>query len=225
MADIPANAALIFMFLYLLPGFVGQAMYFYLCEAASPDAFGRVLNAFIITLPAVGLANWVFDIPLVPVAALDEKSTVIVILNALVGKNLLYVSAIALVIAIAAAVAKNHGWILWAARRIRMTYKNDSLDVWQDAFYKNRGVWIRLRYTDGKILEGWPQFFSNAGKSREIFVAKATWWEPGGEEASMLPTTVEGPGVYVGDFSRVVAIELLEGSKGENNGNVREKAT
>lgn len=92
---------------------------------------------------------------------------------------------------------------------MRLTYKTSDDDVWYDTFYRYQKYWISIKFSDGQILIGWPQYYSVTGKPREVFVADATWWEPDADGVPV-PVDVKGPGVYISDFSKVIAIELLE---------------
>jgi hypothetical protein len=149
--------------------------------------------------------------PLVPGLGMSKDSNAATVLSLLLGKNLIYVSALSVVLSVALAYLTNYGIVLRLFRWLRLTYKTSSVDVWQDTFYRFRGYWVRITYSDGKELIGWPEFFSAVGKPRELFLSDATWWsvDDGG-----VPTSIDvaGPGVYISDFSAVVAITLLEGT-------------
>jgi hypothetical protein len=150
-------------------------------------------------------------VPLVPGLGLSKDSNAATVLSLLLGRNLVFVSAVSVVLSIALAFLTNYGILLWLFRQMRLTYKTSSVDVWQDTFYRFRGYWVRITYSDGKELIGWPQYFSAVGKPRELFLCDATWWtvDDNGVPASI---DVKGPGVYISDFSAVTAIALLEGT-------------
>jgi hypothetical protein len=139
---------------------------------------------------------------------IKKDGNVFDVLGSMAGSNMLYTTAIAVVISVCLAVLHNYGLVLWAARKLRITYKTSTVDVWQDVFYKFRGYWIRITFTDGKELIGWPRYFSAVGQPRELFVADATWWLKG-DDGILTSIDVVGEGVYISDFSSVTAIALL----------------
>lgn len=184
-------------------------MYDYLVEGERADNFERVIHALVLTLASSVIVHGCFGIPFLPNVILSKDTALPTILNSVLGKNLLYISIGSIAIALIFAVLVNHDIILGVSRFLRLTYKISTVDVWQDTFYKHRGYWLRIRFSDGRSLIGWPKYYSPTGKPREVFVADATWWE---EDANglLIPIDVPGPGVYISDFSTVTAIELLD---------------
>jgi hypothetical protein len=199
------------IFLYLLPGFLGLAIYDYLVEGQPREIFDKVVFALSIALVSYLAVSLLFVMPLVPGLALGKDSNAGTVLSLLLGRNLVYVSALSVVLSVALASLTNYGIPLWVFRQLRLTYKTSSVDVWQDTFYRFRGYWVKVTYSDGKELIGWPKFFSAVGKPRELFLSEATWWSL---DDNGVPTSiaVKGPGVYISDFSAVTAIALLEGT-------------
>jgi hypothetical protein len=200
----------LFVFFYLLPGVFGMAVYEYLVEGEKRDIFDRVVFALSMTLVSYLIVNELFLIPLVPLMRITKDTGAPDIITGFVGTNLAYVTAVSVILSMVLAFCINHGLPLRFLRWLRLTYKTSSVDVWQDTFYEFRKYWVRITFADGRELIGWPQFFSSVGKPRELFLADATWWsiDEHGQPASV---DVEGPGVYISDFSTVTAIALLRG--------------
>jgi hypothetical protein len=123
--------------------------------------------------------------------------------------NLLYMSCSSVLIAISLAVLNNYGLPLRLFRSIKVTYKTSAVDVWQDIFYTFRRYWIRITFSDGRELVGWPMYFSAVGKPRELFIADATWLLTN-EDGVSVSVDVSGPGVYIADFTKVTTIALLD---------------
>lgn len=203
------DAGALFLFLYLLPGFLGAMVYDFLVERPSPTNLDRILEALVLTLVSSVVVHVGFGVPLVPDVKLTPNPSLVQVLNVFLNTSILYISLCAAGISILFAVLNNQGLTYSVLNGLRVTYKSGDADVWQDTFNKNRQYWIRLRFSDGRSLVGWPQYYSATGKPRELFLADATWWEP---NAAGVPTPVDvaGPGVYISDFSTVRAIELLE---------------
>ena len=197
----------VFVFLYLLPGFLGALVYDFLVEGRKRDNFERIVAALVLTLLSSVALKVGFGISLLPVAV-DQSAAPIQIINAFVGKNLFYGSLLSVAIATVFAVLNNFRVIYGVLRCFRITNKNSSVDVWADIFNHYRAYWIRIRFTDGRSLVGWPRFYSQFGDPREIFLVDAVWWEPDANGAT-ISSEVAGPGLYVADFSNVTSIEVL----------------
>jgi hypothetical protein len=203
------DSGAVYIFLYLLPGFLGLAVYDYLVEGQPRETFDKVVFALSIALVSYLAVSLVFGMPLVPAVPSGNDIELWKVLSRMLGRNLIYVSVLSGALAIVLAFLKNYGIPLWIFRKLRITYKTSSDDVWQDTFYRFRGYWIRISFSDGRELIGWPQYFSAVGKPRELFLMDATWWSVD-ENGAPTSIDVKGPGVYVSDFSAVTAIALLE---------------
>ncbi len=196
------------MALYLLPGLLGTVTYDYLVEGEKRDNFERVLQALVLTLISTLLVHGVFGLPLIPGIDVGKDTTVTKIISTVLDRNLIILSAVAVVITFVWAVLHNHGVTYNVLNFLRVTYKTSKVDVWQDTFNVHRGYWIKIKFIDGRCLIGWPKYYSPTGKPRELFMADAIWWEPT-EDGSYVTVEVDGPGVYISDFTKVVAIELI----------------
>lgn len=228
MDQLRSDSGALFLFLYLLPGFIGLLVYDFLAEGRKRETLDRLVIAFTLTLLSAILVNLVFRVPLFPEPRVAARTGIFAALSALIGgepakdleaaavlsafitTNLLYQSVASTVLATVFAALNNKGLLYKAARFLRLTLKTGNVDVWADLFYGLRGYWVRVRFEDGSQLVGWPQFISNPGIPRELFLADATWHYPNpAVPGTLLSVDVEGPGVYVNQFDRAVAIELL----------------
>jgi len=205
----------VFIAFYLLPGLLGTVVYDYLVEGEKRDNFERVLHAFVLTLVSTLMVHGVFGLPLLPAGDVGNDTPVTRVLEAVLDKNLLYVSCSSVFIAVAVAALNNHGVIYRLLKALKLTHKVSSVDVWQDTFNRHARQWIRVTFSDGRVLVGWPKHYSATGKPRELFVANATWWvtDENGEVGTI---DITGPGVYIADFSRVTMVELLDGQEKTN---------
>lgn len=198
----------LFLFFYLLPGFLGSLVYDFLVEGRKRDNFERIVFALVMTLLSSIAMEAAVGISLLPVTV-DKDTPPAKVIDAFVGRNLLIGSVLSIGIAVLLAFLNNARIIYKALNVLRITTKTSSVDVWADTFDRYRGFWISLRFSDGRFLVGWPQFYSQFGDPRELFLADATWWEPDGS-GKLAAKDVDGAGVFVSDFSAIEAIEVLK---------------
>jgi hypothetical protein len=230
MEGLTGDSGTLFLFLYLLPGFIGLQVYDYLAVARKREIFEKLVIAFSLTAISAIVVNFVFGVPLVPqvapersvsgvralLAALTgsdvEKAPALgTVLATFIGRNLLYLSIVSSAVSALFAVLNNRGLLYGWARSLGLTYKTGTLDVWEAMFYGLRGTWLRIRFDDGVRLVGWPEFISDPGVARELFLAEATWYYPDpNRRGRFTRVDVDGPGVYVSRFDRIVSIEALE---------------
>lgn len=198
----------VFLFLYLFPGFLGSLVYDFLVESRKRDNFERIVAALVLTLLSSVALKVGFGVSLLPLAV-DKETPVSTVVNAFFGRNLLYGSLLSVSIVVLLAVCNNSGITYRILNWFRLSTKASSVDVWADTFDRLRGSWIKIRFSDGRSLIGWPKFYSQFGDPREIFLADASWWVPD-EDGTLIAQDVLGAGVYIADFSRVEAIEVLK---------------
>jgi Family of unknown function (DUF6338) len=210
------DSGAVYIFLYLLPGFLGSATFDYLVEGEPRETFDKIVFALSMTLLSSLTVSRLFGMPLVQ-PGMGKDSSAAELLANMLSRNLVYVAVVSVALSIVLAFLTNYGLPLWIFRKLRLTYKSSSVDVWQDTFYRFSGYWVKVTYADGRELIGWPQYFSTVGKPRELFLSDATWWtvDDDGAPASV---DVMGPGVYISDFTGVTAIALLQGTKDGRTG-------
>ncbi len=197
------------IFLFLLPGFLGLAVFDQLVEGPKREVFDRIIFALSITLLSSIAVSACFASPIIPTLPIGDKTGVFEVFGGLVGAWLARTTAASVLLSIALAVFGNYGLALRIARALRLTYRTSSVDVWQDMFYRYRAYWVRVDFKDNRILIGWPEYFSATGQPRELFLADATWWLP---DANNQPAQmdVSGAGVYISNFDDVVGITLMK---------------
>ena len=203
------EAGALFLLFFLLPGLLGAVVYDYLVEREKPETFDRILEALVLTLLSALAVHALLDLPMVPDTETGKDTKLPDIISAFLTTTIFYTTVCAASLAAVFAILNNHDVIYGTLRRLRLTYKTSDGDVWQDTFYRHRRFWVRLRYEDGTTLVGWPKYYSAIGKPRELFLADATWYKV--TAAGVLPPeNVDGAGVYITDFAKVVSIELLK---------------
>ncbi len=199
----------LYLFFYVLPGLFGSLVYDYVVEGEKRETIDRIATALVLTLISLVALHYLTDTPIVPTLEVTNDTRVNAIMNAFLGKNLLYASLFSAFIAATFAASQNHGWIYAVLRWLRLTRKTGECDIWQQVFYRYYNRWLCLEFKDGRRLVGWPMLFSSTGRSREILVADATWLlrNDGGETER---SDVVGPGVYLSNFDEIVSIEVLD---------------
>ena len=141
----------LFLLLYLLPGLLGGVVFDFLIGGPKREIFDRLVTALILTLAASVLLKVVLHMPVVPVRV-DKDTPISAVLDAFIGRNLLYASIFSVLIATAFAAPANRGTTYEVLRWMGLTFNNGPADVW----------------ADGKSLVGWPKYFSATGAPRGV---------------------------------------------------------
>jgi len=92
---LPADSAVLFLFLYLLPGFLGLVVYGYLREGKPTENFDRVVIAFALALVSGILVHAAFQMPAVPMQPGPSNPALGIVLQSRANLNLLARSLVA----------------------------------------------------------------------------------------------------------------------------------
>lgn len=217
--------------LFLLPGFVGVAVYDGVSTAPRRGAFDKLISALALTLVAnvitaalreQGVVGTiivpeakVFANPLMSLFGATTKPTGMeaefqeAFLAAVEG-GLLPATAIAAAFGLAAAWLHNLGLL----PRLGLLPPRVSRDPWSDLLARDETVRARILFKDGTVLMGRPLPGRGAAGTREVFVADAVWFRPNGRldrhgRAACRAMEVAGPGVLLTDFDAVQAMEMV----------------
>jgi hypothetical protein len=212
------NSSVLFLFIFLLPGFLGLLVYGALREGKAMQNFDRVIIAFVLALVSslcvfMGslLLHLVFGtpvIPMIPAFKLSNTTSAPDVLGLMVNVGLFASSVVAVLLSFAVAILNNANVIQNKLIRMKLSNKRSNNDVWSDVFYKLRGYWVRLEFKDGRSLTGWTESYSASGEPRELFIANATWSHVD-ETGKVIAVDIEGPGVYVPDLGEISNIAIL----------------
>ena len=189
--------------IFLLPGFAGVLAYSAIAEVEKQDNLDRIILALAFTL----LSHTIYA------AITDGKNLVsLLILSTEREKvlsrfatNLGMTTGIAIILGIFWAGIWNNALLFRAAARFGLTHRTGAIDVWHQSFSRVRGNWIRVRYKDGAILEGWAQFYSEDSDPMQLFVADAIWFFPT-NVAKREDNSAEDVRTYVDAFFRRTAL-------------------
>ena len=208
------------LLVYLMPGFIGMLVFEALAEIKrrqSPEKIGLIVFFAILSIFSVNIFRSVSLIP-----NFEELKKSPELLSDLIKTNIFFASISAAVFGVVFSVIANYRIVYKIASWLRISKRTGSIDPWHQVFSKHRKVWVQIRFEDGSILVGWPKYYSEEGEVREVFLAKATWHFPikadakDGSASDCSPPVfrdvdVEGDGVLISNFSKVKAIEVLEG--------------
>lgn len=218
--------------LFLLPGFVGVAVYDGVSAASRRVAFDKLVSALALTLVANVITAAlreqgvfgtiivpeakVFANPLMALFGATTKPTGMeaefqeAFLAAIEG-GLLPATAIAAAFGLAAAWLHNLGLL----PRLGMLPQRLARDTWSDLLTYDDSVRARILFKDGTVLVGRPLPSRGAHGNREVFVADAVWLRPNGRfdrrgQATYRAVEVPGPGVLLTDFGSVQLVEMVD---------------
>lgn len=145
--------------LFLLPGFVAAALYYFLISYPNPkpNEFGQVIHALVFT--TIGQTVWIIVDRLSPIG--DEWGVPISVTGAVA-------SAIIVV-----GISNNdlaHRFFRW----IRFT-KDSSHSAWYSSFSRNTDCYVVLHLTHNRQLYGWPSGWPKNSDDGHIRIAEGEW--------------------------------------------------
>jgi len=232
----PTTLAALAVLIFLLPGFVTDRIIVSLTPQRSRTDFRLVIDSLVwafvdeviyrVIALRLGLQQF-------PVGFTPEHPEVLFEDHALSAVVLLSVS---LVVGLIWSALSVWGVLFWLLRLIKITRSSGRVDVWQDVFTKHRTAWLRAYLQDGTTITGWPEYFSDDGDKREVFLADAFIERPfdkeGEAEASdntvSSITELKGPGILLTERAEIVYIEVLPhdvaSSEGEEETDEHEEA-
>lgn len=157
------------LLVFLLPGFVAAAVFYWLTSIPKPRVFERVVQALVLTA-IVQSSAWLMLEPLTKhISALARppgKDAFTVLLAA--GIGLLF------------AVAVNQDWVHRVLRGVGMTRENSYKSAWRSTF-SSRTDYVVLHLSDGRRLYGWPAEWPNRADEGHFKITEAEWLASCGE--------------------------------------------
>lgn len=211
MEGLPAEPTTLFLFLFLLPGFLGLQVYDYLTVGAKRDGLQKIVTALCLTLLSDLAVRALAGIELIQLPKITKETPVSEVLGEFLGLNLLYLSVASIVFAAVFAVLNNHGILYRVARFARLTRRTGRDNVWQDLFNGTRRSWLRVYLKDGRRLVGWRRLASDDASLRELYLADVVWWMPNARAPGGFAEEPSGAsGVYLGNFDEITVIEVFD---------------
>lgn len=150
--------------LFLLPGFVAAAFYYFLTSYAKPNAFGKIIHALVFT--AIGQGAWVMVERLSPIGG--EWGIPIAV-------------AAAAITAVIVVGVSNNDIVHRFFRRIRITKENSYPSEWYSAFSRNTDCYVVLHLTHNRQLYGWPSEWPANPTEGHIRIVEGEWLDESGD--------------------------------------------
>ena len=160
-----ATAELVGVLTFLLPGFVGAAVFYALTSHPRPGEFDRVVQALVFTTVAQALtwaarwlAGWYWP-------AYEWPA----------GLELLVSAVAAVAVALLAVYFANHDTIHSVLRRIGITRETSYPSEWYSAFAEYPGRYVVLYLKDQRCVYGWLEEWPGSPDRGYFRVSEAVW--------------------------------------------------
>ena len=175
-----ATAELVGVLTFLLPGFVGAAVFYALTSHPRPGEFDRVVQALVFTTVAQAMtwaARWLASLrwPTYEWPA---------------GLELLVAVAGAVGLALLAATISNHDAAHRLLRRIGITRETSYPSGWYSGFAQNPRSYVILHLQDDRRLYGWPEEWPGSSATGYFRITEALWLN-GAHDNDAMQETVE----------------------------------
>lgn len=160
-----ATAELVGVLTFLLPGFVGAAVFYALTSHPRPGEFDRVVQALVFTTVAQAMtwaARWLAELRW---PAYEWPA----------GLELSVAVAGAVALALLTAAVSNHDMAHWLLRSIGVTRETSYPSEWYSAFAENSGRYVILHLKDDRRLYGWPMEWPGGSASGYFRIIEAQW--------------------------------------------------
>ena len=169
-----ATSEIVAVLAFLLPGFVGAAVFYSLTSHPKPGEFDRVVQALVFTTMGQALA-WLFRLLAGVWTAYQWPA----------GLELTVAVASAIAVALLAVYCANHDTIHGALRRIGVTRETSYPSEWYSAFANNRDCYVVLYLKDQRRLYGWAQEWPSHADQGHFRIVDAEWLGEGERKPSM----------------------------------------
>jgi len=192
----PATAIALYLFFFLLPGFISQRFSQALAHQKERAELDKVVDAFVLTginlliflivasLLKVGhLSSFLRIEPLsLQMLHFEETDRGNIILNFYYGRNIVALLGMSILVGLAHGTLLHHGFYYKFFKKLRLTNLTGRLCVWNDAFncLDNEGAWVRVALEDGSYIQGFAKYFSDFGDLTELYFKQIEIKKPDG---------------------------------------------
>ena len=159
-----ATSEIVAVLAFLLPGFVGAAVFYSLTSHPKPGEFDRVVQALVFTTVGQALA-WLVRL-LAGVWTAYQWPAGLELTVAVTG---------AVAVALLAVYCANHDIIHGALRRIGVTRETSYPSEWYSAFANNRDCYVVLYLEGQRRLYGWVQEWPGHADQGHFRIIDAEW--------------------------------------------------
>jgi hypothetical protein len=180
--------------LLLFPGFLTLLIKNGLCTTKDKKDIDKIIEAL-----AYNLLNYtVYRIYIFLLSQLGISNNILI--------ETITIFIISLSTGILIAFVINKGWVYTLLReKIKITNFTGRVSVWNDIFLDFRGKWLLVHLQDGRKLIGWPDYYSEDTKEKELFLSDAAWMDEDGSKVN-----ITGPGIYINGNKVIELIEILD---------------
>lgn len=160
-----ATAELVGVLTFLLPGFVGAAVFYALTSHPRPGEFDRVVQALVFTTIAQAMTWAVRWLAGLRWPGYEWPA----------GLELLTAVVAAVFVALLAVYFSNHDTIHGVLRRIGITRETSYPSEWYSAFAEYPGRYVMLYLKDQRCLYGWLEEWPGNPDQGHFRVSEAEW--------------------------------------------------
>ena len=188
-----ATSEIVAVLTFLLPGFVGAAVFYALTSHPKPGEFAQVVQALVFTTVGQALAwliwlltglRWEYEWP--------------------AGLELTVAVASAVAVALLAAYAANHDTLHRPLRWLGVTMETSYPSEWYSAFAEYDGCYVMLYLKDKRHLYGWLEEWPSNPDDGHFRISEAVWFIDGRRISAteVAATLVAASDVEMVEFSR-----------------------
>lgn len=183
--------------LILFPGFLTLLVKNGLITIKEKKDIDKIIEALAYNLLNYGIYR--FDIYLLNLIGIYTNITF----------NVIFILIIAVSNGVLIAIFLDKGWLYnFLREKLKVTNLTGKVAVWNDIFFDYRGKWLLIHLIDGRKIIGWPKYYSEDVKEKEIFLADAAWMKDNGDFID-----VEGSGILITGNHVIELIEILDGGE------------
>ncbi len=206
----PTTVAALNILLFLLPGFVTERIVEGLTVGRKQVDLTRVIDALVFALLNYSLYSGlalIFELQAIPFSIDRLQFTTGSV------SSIATLTSVACLFGFLYAKSLNDGWHYRFLRWLRITHATGRVDVWYDVFTEFQRTWVRVHLKDGGFIVGWPHYYSDDPKKRELFLGDARVMNADG-----ITYDVKGPGILLTDEAVIERIEVLSAMEVDSDG-------
>lgn len=205
----PTSAEALQILIFVLPGLLSAKLRDALSAGKDRSIAELFFDGLLFTLFNWLIAQAVFAAfpALLRIASVqvEDQGLISTAINQLQVQGGVTVLVIAIATGVLAGVAGNGDWFYRSLRRLRLTQRISSQDVWTQSFDTFRGKWLVVTLEDKTRYRGWARFYSVTEGKPELFLSDAARI---GEDGSL--AEIKGPGILLHAGSKISHVEFLD---------------